>query len=125
MAQIYKNNMIVIHRGDTIIIPTDLNRGDITHPNYYDLKENDKVYFALLEPNQMWEKAILKKTFTYEDWVQQKESCNIEIDTEDTKYLLPGDYYYQVKLYIASDPDLNNNESVTTIIPRTRFVIID
>jgi len=125
MAQMYKNNMIVIHRGDTIKIPVDLNRGNISAPDYYDLKENDKVYFALLEPNQMWEKAILKKTFTYEDWVQQKESCNIEIDTEDTEYLLPGDYYYQVKLYIDSDPDLNNNESVTTIIPRTRFVIID
>ena len=123
MATISKNKNVVINRGDTFLLPVELNVGSGARPDYHEMVDGDMLYFALLEPNQKWEDAILKKVFDAKNWANNKE--NIPFSSEDTEYLMPGKYYYQVKLYIAKDYRMNNNESVTTVVPRRSFIILE
>lgn len=123
MAIISKNKRVTINRGDTFLLPVELNVGSGINPDYHEMVEGDMLYFALLEPHQRWEDAILRKAFDYKQWQNNKE--NVPFSSEDTEYLLPGTYYYQVKLYIAKDYRMNNNESVTTVVPRTAFIILE
>ena len=51
---------IRLTRGDTLTLPIQINQGDNMYPILYELEQKDEVYFALMEPNQPWEQAILK-----------------------------------------------------------------
>ena len=93
--------------------------------NKLKLHTGDVVYFGLCEPNQKFEHAILKKVFRYDDWRLCNKCCELEFSTEDTENLLPGNYYYEVKLYREKDPNCHNNESVTTVVPKTKFTILE
>ena len=88
------------YRGDTLIIP-----------ELYTLLEGDEIYFALLEPNQCWEEAILKKKYTTPDF-------DIKLDPKDTMCLIPGLYYYQIKLR-------NKEGEVYTLCPRSKLYILE
>jgi hypothetical protein len=78
-----------------------------------------------MEPNQDWEWASIKKVYDFNAWRLNNKSCQIYISSEDTESLIEGTYYYQVKLYIKKDPKMLNNESITTIVPKTKFIIIN
>ena len=124
--KISRNGIITTHRGDTFTVPVCINVGSGCQPKPYDLKPGDVLYLGLLEPGQRWEKAILKKTITYEE--SQKypdEDPTFYFRIEDTEYLVPGNYYYEVKLYRAPENCEHNLEHVDTIIPRTKFVILE
>lgn len=125
MATLYRNKTFVCNRGDTFILPVDLNIGTGVNPIYYDMVPGDVVYFGLCEPNQKFEHAILKKVFRYDDWRLCNKCCELDFSTEDTENLLPGNYYYEVKLYREKDPNCHNNESVTTVVPKTKFTILE
>ena len=106
-------NLERIFRGDSKTLTYTIYSEDNFCKNLYELVEGDELYFALLEPNQCWEEAILKKELTV-----TPGSSNIEVQFKpnDTMCLMPGLYYYQIKLRLS-------NGEVHTLNPRTSLWI--
>ena len=111
-----KNNIITVNRGDTFTITLPINVGTPTDPRFHELVEGDKVYFGLMEPNQPFEYALIRKV--YDTTNQSGFILDMEFNPEDTEELLPGKYYYSIKLQTARG-------EVFTILPKTIFTIID
>jgi hypothetical protein len=110
---------IRLTRGDSLDLPVTINQGTSMEPIKYDLREYDEVYFALMEPNQPWENAILKQKYTIEDLID--DELYIRFKPKDTMCLIPGLYYYQIKIRIY---DYDSEEYVVnTIVPKTHFWI--
>ena len=108
-----------VSRGDTCDIEVVINQGTAMDPFRYDLQPNDEIYFGLMEPNQPFEYAILKKKLTYDDVIDNQQFIHLE--PKDTLCLLPGLYYYQIKVRIYDA--VNQRYIVNTIIPKTQFWI--
>ncbi len=125
MASISKNNIITMNRGDTFKFPFTITIGDSVNYFVYDLVPGDKVYLAVLEPNQKWEDAILKKVYDSGDYEPLYHQLMIRFEPENTEYLKPGTYYYQIKLYRPSDNVGDGFEAIDTLIPRTKFIILE
>lgn len=123
-------NIIKLNRGDSYEFVLNVqDKEDIT--KNYILTCNDIVYFALLYPYQPFEEAILIKGYDHTDQIikdgKNTGKISIKIEPKDTKDLVPGVYYYTVKLYRGGTPgkfdDYDNIEEVRTIIERTKFII--
>lgn len=120
--------IIKINRGDSfefaIVIP---DKNDI-YKNYI-LKATDALYFALLCPHQNFEDAIILKGYSGSDpEVDNKTGeITIKLTHNDTKFLIPGVYYYTAKLHIGGSlEDLGASiepDEVRTIIERTKFIV--
>lgn len=117
MLAVTSIGQVRLSRGDSLILPIEINQGDNLTPISYELQPEDEVYFALMEPNQPWEQAILKKKYTYED--QQDGVISLKFKPSDTMCLYPGLYYYQIKVRIYD----NGEYLVNTIMPKTQFWI--
>ena len=65
MGTIAKNGIINLMRGDSFTTPIKINLGSKLRPIHYRLGPSDKLYFGLMEPNQAFENAILKKVFDH------------------------------------------------------------
>lgn len=113
------NGIITINRGDTINDYYRINLGDAIVPDYKILQGEDKLYVALMEPNQPFEHARIRQVYTSEN--MDGEFVKIYLASEMTQNLLPGTYYYTIKLVEKE----NDVEIVTTIVPNTKFVIFD
>lgn len=113
------DDIVSLSRGDTIDIPLFINAGTDLCPVQYILNDDDKIYFALLEPHQKFENAILKKVYTKAD-EDENGIIHIKFKSSDTEKLLPGRYYYTVKLAAGEGDDL----FVNTIIPECLFYIV-
>lgn len=126
MAHISRNNIITINRGDTFIYSFYIGTGSGMSQTVYNLQEGDKLYLGVCEPNQPFELAIIKKVFTYAD-ANSDGSITIMFDSADTVNLLPGNYYYSIKLSqpISETSEMSTDEKITTVIPKTQFIIID
>jgi hypothetical protein len=120
------NKIISINRGDsyefTVFIPE---KADASKA--YKLKENqDVVYFAVMCPHQPFEKSRLVKGYTVEEQ-NDKGEITIVIEPNDTRRLLPGIYYYTVKLQRGGTLDIiddfDDALEVRTIIERTKFIV--
>ena len=114
------NQIITMNRGDSFYIPLVINAGTKSLPDYYTITDKDTIYFAVEEPNQPFEFAIIRKTFGVEDLVDG--NVLIKLDSKDTECLLPGQYYYEIKIRHIEDED---KEYIDTIVPRRKFNIID
>jgi len=124
MFEITNNDIIKINRGDSFSLNVFINVGTCIEPAQYVLQPNDRVYFALMEPNQPFEHALIRREFTVED-LDEDDNVDMNFDSEQTEYLLPGTYYYMVKLVRkeeTEDPE-KLNTIVDTIIPKTKFII--
>jgi len=123
MATYYirKNNVISMVRGDTFSFNITLSDDEFPDEIYI-LSEDDKLFFALMEPNKSFEESLLIKEYTSED-VNTDGSITISLEDEDTLLLPPGKYFYTIKLETKEDSE--NNSTVTTVIPKTSFFIID
>lgn len=122
MTQISNNKLISMTRGDTLSFAIKINKGTVIDPDWYELGEDDYVLFGVMEPHQPFEHALIRKTYTIEDMTEDKE-IYMNLSHEDTARLLPGTYYYEVKLVTkTSDED---NPIVDTVIPRKRFFIYE
>lgn len=134
MFNIAFNGIITVNRGDSFKFPLTINFGSSLEPATYGLQKHDKVYFAVMEPNQPFEAALIKKVFTSDDC---KNGCvEISFRPQDTECVLPGKYYYQIKLQrfhqlldldgnpIPDQWDLVNYD-VDTIIDKTQFFILE
>lgn len=121
MFRISKNSKIIeLTRGDSFRYPLFINVGSELCPQRYLLKDGDTVYFALMEPNQKFEDAILKKIYTFNDEETPEGDLIIKLNSMDTQYLSPGKYYYTIKIQFSMS-DL----PVQTIIDNREFWILE
>lgn len=121
-------NIITLNRGDTYEF--DLTIHDENSENgRYRLTGNDAVYFGVMDPNQPFEDALLRKKYTVED-TDEEGNLFVTLNPEDTIDLLPGLYYYMVKLKMDHIEQYGNGEEfsvnkVITVINKTKFFIYD
>lgn len=134
-------NIIKIVRGDTYEFALSI-LDESNNP--YILKGNDTIYFGLMEPNAPFERAILRKKITADtltsinDYANLSEVSKYDVSEDpvipifptDTVNLLPGVYYYSVKLHLDHteiDPVTGETlqiDKITTIINNTKFIIL-
>ena len=113
MISISPNKIIRLVRGDTF----EISLTDLYDTNKIELGPDDNLYFALMEPNQSFENAIVKKVFGQQSPKDANGNLIINFDSTDTEYLSPGKYYYMIKLRTIK----NNKEFVDTLILPTLF----
>lgn len=106
MSNISSNGLLRIDRGDTFSFFYPINIGTELYPTYYELTENDKLYFAVMEPGQAFENALIKKVYTNDDL--KDNGVKIKFKSTDTLYLFPGQYYYTIKLRTNIGTDVEN-----------------
>lgn len=120
MFNISSNGIVTVNRGDSFEFPVLLQLGTPLSPVIYQLKETDKVYIGIMEPNQMFEDALIKKVCTSKD--QDNYGYVIaQFRPLDTLYVLPGKYYYQVKIQTLNDS--TSEYDTETIVDKTLFFI--
>ncbi len=124
------NNIIVMNRGDSLEFkPHEIAFGDYTT---YVLQGDDTLYFGLMDPGQHFEEALVRKVFTTED-INSLEDFVLELEPNDTLDLLPGKYFYAMKLHLdhvenqATETGyvLKEVDKVVTLINKTKFIIND
>ena len=115
-----ETGIITMMRGDSLVLPVGINVGTKLEPVYEELKESDALYFALMEPSQAFEDAVIKKKYTCDSKKDENGATLVILAPQDTENLLVGKYYYTVK-YRSFDE--LNNEWVRTIIKPTLFII--
>ena len=113
---------IEIVRGDSFTLSLYINMGTELNPKLYTLGPNDTIYFALLEPNQMFEEAVVKKVITNEN-LQSDNTLDIVFESTDTCNLAPGKYYYQIK---GAFKNIEENKTiVNTLVNKKIFNILE
>ncbi len=114
------SNIVRLIRGDTFKFMLNVD-DENSDTGYYMLKDNDALYLGITLPHQKFEDALIKKKYTKAD---QDEYGNItaHISYEDTADLFPGVYYYSAKLRQNIDTE---DEQITTVINKTKFIIND
>lgn len=125
MLEIDTNGNLKVNRGDTFEIPLFIDIGDnIFTSTRFHIRKNDILYFHLLEANAPWNKPLIRKEFTYED-ENENNDIIIRFNHEDTCWLFPGIYYYEIKLQRPNEPLDDNpcNDDYVTIVPRRKFII--
>lgn len=124
MFDISNEGIISVNRGDSFEVTLFINAGTEISPERYTLAENDTLYFAVMEPNQRFEDAILKKMYTSDSDKTEDGDIIIAFYPNDTEYLLPGKYYYTAKLRShIGEGDSDNDYEVQTVIPQKEFFI--
>ena len=118
--------IIKMNRGDSCEL--DINVFSSMDPSKpYLLTASDAVYFALLNPHQRFEEAILVKGYILEDQNVSNGKITVKIIPNDTRSLTPGVYYYTAKLQrggtLETLNDFDEPDEVTTLIERTKFII--
>ena len=121
MFRISKENLITMSRGDSGVIPVTLNIGTKFNPELHPLNFFDEVYLGITEPNKPFEEAIIRKSVKGIDHYTETE-VSFNLTPLDTEYLLPGTYYYSIKLLEYIDEE---NYNVYTIIDKRKFTIVD
>lgn len=125
------NNIITMNRGDTYKF--DLTIDDETsNDGCYHLTGDDALYFGIMNPGQPFETAIVRKKYTASS-ADAQSNLTIVLYPEDTLDLLPGKYFYAIKLHINHDEiDLKTSkptgrrvDRVVTIINKTKFILCD
>jgi hypothetical protein len=118
--------IIKINRGDSFEFKVNIPEKDDSSKSYI-LTDKDAVYFALMLPHQPFEKSLLYKGYTLEDQDEETGEISIKIIPNDTRCLLPGVYYYTVKLQRGGTlniiDDFDEPDEVRTLIERTKFIV--
>lgn len=121
MFYLNSNGIITLSRGDSAEAPLFLNQGTKICPIRYKLQGNDIVYLGVTEPNQKFEDAIIRKVYT-KDNLNDLGDVVVKLEPSDTVNLIPGKYYYEVKL---SYYDNDGNNYINTVIKKTEFNLED
>ena len=120
MFNIASNGIITVNRGDSFEIPVSLNFGHSMNKTRYYMQPKDVVYLGIMEPNQPFETAILRKRFDY-DQLDEDGNIYIRFWPEDTRCLLPGKYYYQIKIQTVDSK--TGRYDFETVVDKTLFFI--
>lgn len=122
MFTISNNGFVTLTRGDSFRAPLFINWGTDEVPVRFAILEHPKatVYVGVMECNQRFENALIRKYYTSNSKSDVNENGDIvvNIKSTDTEYLLPGKYYYEVKV------DLGDG-NVDTVIPKTEFFVLE
>lgn len=122
MFNISRDGIIKLSRGDSCKMPLFINKGTELQPIRFDLREHDNtiIYLSIMQPNQYFEQGCVRKVFSKQsNWeLNEKGDLIISLEPRDTQYLMPGKYFYEVKV------DLNNTNQVNTIIQKTEFWVL-
>lgn len=126
MIDLSRNGIIEVNRGDSFELPLFINQGTDITPIRYNMKDsNSEVYVGVMEPNQPFERAIIRKKYTKDD-VNENGDIVIKFSSNDTVCLLPGKYYYQIKIKLYNNYDNNKEDyNINTIVPMTQFIIVE
>lgn len=120
MFDVSREGIITVNRGDSFEVPMFLNAGNSVDRVGYNLTERDAVYLGVMEPNQPFEFALIRKKYTIDD-IDSRGNLIIRFKPSDTACLLPGKYYYQIKLETyRSDID---DYDVETVVDKRLFYI--
>lgn len=124
MYKISSNNIIQLNRGDSFAVPLFINIGSSVYPIRFNVSNrNDwSVYFGVMECNQKFEDAIIKKTWTKSNAsITPEGDLIVKLEPDDTMLLCPGMYFYQVRMeYQTKDGQVES-----CITPLTQFWIMD
>ena len=115
--------IVKIFRGDSNNLVLDIKNGDNLNYSDYSLEQGDVIYFGLMEVHQKFEDAILKKVYTLQD-VNEDGDIIIDINPLDTEYLLPGKYYYSIKMK-KNKTSKDDDYDVYTLVKETEFWILN
>ena len=119
MIDISLNNTITLNHGDNFYAELFLDEGTDYYCTKHILQEGEYVYFAIEEPNQPFEKALVRKVFDKSN-LTENNTVKITLSSEDTINILPGTYYYEIKTltYNAGEP------VISTAVDKTKFIIL-
>lgn len=141
-----KNNVITITRGDIAIIEFEVSENCKAvfdsywevDKTYYEFSEGDTIYFGLMDPFQLFEKALIRKRLRYGDnptpygeGIYQGSEGNkviIVLTPEDTETLIPGTYYYSIKLRYQESSEGYSDAlptAIHTLIQNTKIYVVD
>lgn len=125
-----RNNIIMLNRGDTYEFDLTIS-DDTSADGRYHIQGDDTIYFGIMDPHQPFEDALVKKKFTVDD-TDGNGNLTIVIEPEDTLDLLPGTYYYSVKIHLQHEnihPETNEVlgyvDKVNTVINKTKLFLND
>ena len=125
-----RNNIIMLNRGDTYEFDLTIS-DDTSADGRYHIQGDDTIYFGIMDPHQPFEDALVKKKFTVDD-TDGNGNLTIVIEPEDTLDLLPGTYYYSVKIHLQHEnihPETNEVlgyvDKVNTVINKTKLLLND
>lgn len=126
MIDLSRNGIIEVNRGDSFELPLFINQGTDITPIRYNMKNsNSEVYVGVMEPNQPFERAVIRKKYTKND-VNENGDIIVKFSSNDTVCLLPGKYYYQIKIKLYNNYDNNKDDcNINTIVPMTQFIIVE
>ena len=103
---------ITIVRGDTLQL--SISEIKMSDGSAYALKDTDVIYLDV-KKNPIDKTAVFRKSVTAADYVEGV--LPITILPGDTVNLSPGDYYFDVRLFMDDD-------NIYTIIPMSKFRIV-
>ena len=93
------------------------------------LGEQDKIYLGVYSPNSCFEHSEIKQIYTKDD-LNEDGDLKICFKRKETKDMVPGLYYYQIKAKL-NDEEVNgtieeqfDNYAVTTIVEEHKFEIV-
>lgn len=122
MVSISRDGIISLTRGDSFSVPLFINNGSQLKPERRILDDKDEIFLGIMEPNQIFECALIKKKFRKEN-TNKKGDVVIKLSPEDTVNIIPGKYYYQIKAKLyRSDTD---SFDVNTIVDKKEFFITE
>ena len=121
MLNVDPNGIVTVSKGDTFSLTLFINAGSDLRPIRYDMKEADYLYFAIEEPNQLFEQAAVMKRIQNPK-LDDHNNIIINFESSDTYNLCPGDYFYEI---IGRFQEEDGTYSIITIIEKTPFVIIN
>ena len=110
-------NNFTLSRGDTFTFPVVINQGTRLDPEEYQLQPGDQIYVAIMEPNQSFEDAIIKKLINKDSLKNEHGNPLLKLTSEDTEFLRTGKYFITIKLK-------QYDNTVTTILPMKEFWIV-
>ena len=100
---------VCLNRGDDATFTLHINEGSNLDPMQYKLNDEDCIYFAIEEPNQPFENAIVKKVINLKNNLLDKNgNITFDITSEDTLLLMPGLYYYEIKAKLYRSNQFRN-----------------
>lgn len=113
-------NLVQMIRGDSVNLYFSIEDSNSLDGKYR-LTDADIVYFGVMLPHQKFENALIKKVLRKENQDEYGDFL-LKILPEDTVDMLPGVYYYEIKLRKNAKTD---SEEVMTVVNKVKFIIHD
>lgn len=120
------SGIVTMNRGDNVSFTIHINQGESIDPFQYKLKSQDNLYFAIEEPNQPFEQAIVKKVInTDNNLVDIDGNITFNLESKDTQCLMPGLYYYEIKAKLFKENEFRNNVILIKFGEDSTYTIIN